>query len=201
MKSLKILVTGLLFFGASAIYAQNEADNKTDRSPSFGVKGGVNFSNVIGDDIGDTSSRTNFHVGVVGELPLADIFSLQAEVLYSGQGFKAKNPVLFGADEAVYKLDYINVPVLAKVYITKGLSIEAGPQFGFKVNEKVEVDGEESDELENAESFDFAVAGGLTFQTEMGLFATGRYTYGFTDVVEDADTRNQVFQIGIGYKF
>jgi len=35
----------------------------------------------------------------------------------------------------------------------------------------------------------------------MGLFASGRYTYGFTDVVEDADTRNSVFQISIGYKF
>jgi len=201
MKSLKIFVTGLLFFGASAMYAQNEADNSSDRSPSFGVKGGVNFANVIGNDIEDTESRTNFHVGVVGELPLADIFSLQAEVLYSGQGFTAKNPGFLGADEIEYKLDYINVPVLAKVYLFKGFSLEAGPQFGFKVNEKIEVDGEESDELDEVKDFEFAVAGGLTFQTDMGLFASGRYNYGFSDLVSDTDTRNSVFQISIGYKF
>ncbi|RZJ67758.1 MAG: PorT family protein [Flavobacterium sp.] len=201
MKSLKFLVTGIMMFGATAIYAQNEADNTTDRTASLGVKGGVNFSNVSGDDIGDTESRTNFHVGLVGELPLADIFSLQAEVLYSGQGFDVKNPVLLGADEATYKLDYINVPVLAKVYLFKGFSLEAGPQFSFKVNEKIEIDGEESDEQDEAEDFDFGVAAGATFQTEMGLFAYGRYNYGFTDVVKDTDIRNAVFQIGIGYKF
>lgn len=203
MKVLKFLVTGILFFGASAIHAQNEADNKTDRTASFGVKGGVNFANIIGDDIGDQSSRTSFHVGVVGELPLADIFSLQAEVLYSGQGFKLKDP-LVGSDDQEYQLDYINVPVLAKLYFTKGLSIEAGPQFSFLVNEEFDTDPDNDPgdtELDEAADFDFGVAAGLTFQTEMGLFASGRYTYGFTDVIEDYDVQNSVFQISIGYKF
>lgn len=49
-------------------------------------------------------------------------------------------------------------------------------------------------------------AGGVTFQTEMGLFATARYTQGVTEIFEDredADNKatNSVFQIGIGYKF
>jgi len=207
MKSLKFLVTGLLIFGASTLQAQNEADNSTDRTPSLGVKGGVNFANLIGNDLDDQRSRTSFHVGVVGELPVADIFSLQAEVLYSGQGVKAKVPaggILGGSDDVEYQLDYINVPVLAKFYITKGLSVEAGPQFDFLVNEEYDFnpDSDPGDvETNNAEKFGFGVAGGLTFQTEMGLFASGRYTYGFTDVIEDADIHNSVFQISIGYKF
>ncbi|RZJ73648.1 porin family protein [Flavobacterium sp.] len=201
MKSLKIFAAGLFLFGATATYAQDKVDNSTTRTPSLGVKGGVNFARIAGDDVGDNDMRTNFHVGLVGELPLADIFSLQAEVLYSGQGAKAKNPGFLGADEIEYKLDYINVPVLAKVYLFKGFSLEAGPQFGFKVNEKIEVDGDETDELDGAEDFEFGAAGGLTFQTEMGLFASGRYNYGFTDLFKDSDSRNSVFQISIGYKF
>ena len=37
------------------------------------------------------------------------------------------------------KMDYINVPVLLNVYVTKGLAVKAGIQPGFKVNSKVKV--------------------------------------------------------------
>src|SRR5690606_4500169 len=103
-----------------------------------------------------------------------------------------------------YQLDYINVPVLAKIYATKGLSFEVGPQFGFKVNEEFDSAPSEDDgdtDLNEAKDFDFGIAGGLTFQTEMGIFASGRYVYGLTDVIEDVNVRNSVFQISIGYKF
>ncbi len=124
------------------------------------------------------------------------------EALYSGQGFKTNLDL--GSGKVEYQLDYINVPVLAKFYIVEGLSIEAGPQFSFKVNEEVDADpnGDGGDfDRDSAETFDFGVAGGLTFQTSMGLFATARYTQGITDVVKDQDIKNSVFQIGIGYKF
>ncbi|RYG43204.1 MAG: hypothetical protein EOO01_21710 [Chitinophagaceae bacterium] len=56
----------------------------------------------------------------------------------------------------------------------------------------------------DAENFEFGVVGGLTFQTEIGLFATGRYNYGFTEIFKSEgvkDIHNSVFQIGVGYKF
>ena len=183
-----------------------EADNTTSRQPSLGVKGGVNFATVTGDDFDSPDSRTSFHVGLVGELPLADILSLQVEALYSGQGFKSDiDGGLIGGDGKVeYQLDYINVPVLAKIYATRGLSFEVGPQFSFKVNEEIDSDANDDGgdlDLNEAKDFDFGIAGGLTFQTDMGLFATGRYIYGVTEIVEDTDVKNSVFQIGIGYKF
>jgi len=175
-------------------------------SPSFGVKGGVNFATVTGDDFDSPDSRTSFHVGLLAEFPLAEIFSLQVEALYSGQGFKSDvNGGIFGGEGKVeYQLDYINVPVLAKVYLIEGLSIEAGPQFSFKVNEEIDADANADGgdlDVNEAEDFEFGVAAGLTFQTKMGLFATGRYNLGITDVVKDQDIKNSVFQIGIGYKF
>lgn len=174
--------------------------------PSFGVKGGVNFANVTGDDFGDQESRTSFHVGVLAEFPLAEIFSLQVEALYSGQGFRTNIPGgLFGGDDRVeYHLDYINVPVLAKVYLIEGLSLEVGPQFGFKVNEKIDFDPTSDDGdwgMGEAKDFDFGIAAGVSFSTQMGLFATGRYVMGVTEVVDNMDAKNSVFQIGIGYKF
>lgn len=201
MKNLKFLTAALLF---GAIQFTNAQESSSTSGVSFGVKGGVNFANVTGDDFEGPEARTSFHVGVLVELPLAEMFSIQAEALYSGQGFKSEINGIGTSDNVEYQLDYINVPVLAKIYVTKGLSLEVGPQFSFKVNEEIDADPNNNAgdfDLDEAESFDFAVAGGLTFQTNSGFFATGRYTYGLTDIVKDADVKNSVFQLGIGFKF
>ena len=194
--------------GAVAVSnAQEDASNSDSMSPSFGVKGGVNFATVTGDDFDSPDSRTSFHVGVFGEFPIAEIFSIQVEALYSGQGFDANFDGPDG-DKAEVQLDYINVPVLAKFYIVKGLSIEAGPQFSFLVNDEFDFNPNSdngdinlSDNGVDTQTFEFGVAGGLTFQTEMGLFATARYNQGITDVIKDVDVKNSVFQLGIGFKF
>ena len=203
MKLFKLLTVSALLLAGAVTYAQDPSNRSM--SPSFGVKGGVNFANITGDDFDDADGRTSFHVGVLAEFPLAEIFSLQVEALYSGQGWKSNVTIPGIVDEEVeYQLDYINVPVLAKVYVFEGLSLEVGPQFSFKVNEEFDNDptGDGGDyDLDEAESFEFGVAAGLTFQTKMGLFATGRYTQGMTDVVKDVDAKNQVWQLGIGYKF
>lgn len=190
-----------------AVTATTAQDNsQSSLSPSFGVKGGVNFATISGDDFDSPDSRTSFHVGVFGEFPVAEIFSVQVEALYSGQGFESNvDGGLVGGDGNVeYQLDYVNVPVLAKFYLMEGLSIEAGPQFSFKVNEEIDADANADGgdwDLNEAKDFEFGVAGGLTFQTSMGLFATARYIQGITDIFEDADAKNSVFQLGIGYKF
>lgn len=199
-KLFKLLsVSALLIGTVSVSSAQDKSSNKESMTPSFGIKGGVNLATVTGSDFDSPDSRTSFHVGLVGEMPIADILSIQAEVLYSGQGFDF-TPIP-GGDKAEFQLDYINVPVLAKVYVFKGLSLEVGPQFGFLVNEKVDFKSGEDVELDNAKKFDFGVAGGLTFQTDMGLFASGRYVYGVTDIYDNVNIKNSVFQIGLGYKF
>src|SRR5690606_23284410 len=122
---------------------------------------------------------------------------------YSGQGFDYDFEGPEG-DKVEYQLDYLNIPVLAKFYLTPGLSIEAGPQFSFVVNEEIDFDplGDGGDlDQSNAESFEFGGAVGLTFQTASGFFASGRYNHGFTDIIEDLDVQSAVFQIGVGYKF
>jgi len=208
MKLFKLLSASALMLGAVAVSnAQEDASNSDSMSPSFGVKGGVNFATVTGDDFDSPDSRTSFHVGVFGEFPIAEIFSIQVEALYSGQGFDANFNGPDG-DKAEVQLDYISVPVLAKFYIVKGLSIEAGPQFSFLVNDEFDFNPNSDngdinlgDNGVDTQTFEFGVAGGLTFQTEMGLFATARYNQGITDVIKDVNVKNSVFQLGIGFKF
>jgi len=104
----------------------------------FGVKGGINSSTFSGDGFGDfdnPDSRTSFNLGLLAEIPVSDKFSVQPEVLYSGQGYDIVSRD--NANDVEYQLDYINVPVLAKYYLVDGLSLEAGPQIGFLVNSEI----------------------------------------------------------------
>ena len=91
--------------------------------------------------------------------------------------------------------------------ITDRLSIEAGPQFSFLVDDSGAVFQEISDgaservEGKKPESFDFAIAGGASLKIAGGLFAQARYTIGLTEISKNAEAKNAVFQLGLGYMF
>ncbi len=173
---------------------------------SFGAKAGVNFASLNGDE--DFDGRTSFFVGAVVEFEISESFSLQPELLYSSQGAKSS----FSEDgfdfEAKYKLDYLNIPIMAKYYVTEGFSIEAGPQVGFLLSAKAdyEEDGESDSEdiKDDLSSVDFGLNFGLGYKLDSGLNFGARYNLGLSNVADsegDIDIKNGVFQLSIGYFF
>ncbi|WP_417874952.1 porin family protein [Xanthomarina gelatinilytica] len=212
MKKL-ILITGLFIFSTTLLHAQ--ADSKAIQ---LGVKGGVNSTKITGDDIDDVKSRTSFNVGLLAEIPITERFSLQPEVMYSGQGFDVKEidqDNIFDTNENIeYQLDYIQVPVLLKAYLVKGLSIEAGPQFGFKIHEELDFqpnndggDIEINEDDSYVKDFDTGLVLGTAYKFDNGFFVNGRYNMGLTNIFEDntifenVDAKNAVWQFGIGFMF
>lgn len=195
-----ILIIALVLFGTTTMSAQEKWN--------FGVKGGVNFATITGDGFDSPDSRTSFNAGLLAEIPIADRFSIQPEVLYSGQGFDAEeidqDNVFDNDDNVEYQVDYISVPLLAKFYLVDGLSIQAGPSFNFKVNEELDYepnsDGGDFDG-DRFEDFDFGGAAGLEYKFNNGFFIQGRYTYGFSKMIDDEDVHNSVFQAGVGFMF
>jgi hypothetical protein len=168
----------------------------------FGARGGANFATVAGDDYESPDSRTSFYAGLVAEAPLSDRLSLQPEVFYSGQGFDITDEE--NAVDAEFQVDYIQVPVLLKVYLVDGINIHAGPQFGFKINEEVDFDPNEDEgdfDTDSIKDFDFQLASGVEYKFPGGFFIQGRYTYGFSEMIEDSDVHNSVFSAGIGVMF
>ena len=163
---------------------------------NFGIKAGSNFSNFQGDVNSD--GITSFHAGGVLELNIVPTFSVQAEGLFSSQGGKAKyeEDGVVGVARDI-NLDYISVPVLAKFYILPNtLSLTAGPQFSFLVND--------ADEVLDTKKFDLAASGGVELKIIAGLFAQARYNIGLTNVNGDevrGDVKNGVFQLSVGYFF
>lgn len=160
----------------------------------YGVRAGLNISNLKGSDIGAVNPRLAYYAGFYKEATLIPkILYLVPEAQYSSQGFKS---VLIGGGEKEYTIDYINVPVLMKLYLLKAFSLEAGPQFGFKIN-----DNYESLSGNDIETFDPGFAGGLGINFPFGLSFEARYTHGFKSIIKNTNARDQVFQLGAAFQF
>ncbi len=164
----------------------------------FGAKAGLNFA-ILQPDLNDPTTRTAAHLGAVAEISLSEKLSIQPELLYSAQGTKDESD-----DDEIVRLDYLTMPVLAKLYLTDNLSLEAGPQIGLLLKAEVEDDGETIDIKDNTKSTDLGVVVGLGYKLGSGLNFGARYTLGsdVNDLEEDPDKfANRVFQLFVGYIF
>ncbi len=161
---------------------------------NLGVKGGLNFATLTGGNNAEIGWTTDFNLGVMAEIKISDKFSLQPELMYSGQGY--------GSDidsEGRIALNYLNIPLMSKYYVTKGLSLEAGPQIGFLLSTK----GGTNTNKDQFKTTDFGVNFGVGYKLDNGLYFSARYNLGLTDInnidgISDKN-RNGVFQLSIGY--
>jgi hypothetical protein len=192
----------LMLFAAAAVFVLS---NVNAQEVSFGVKAGVNFASIGGDDSDGLDGLTSFHVGGVAFIGISEKFAVQPEVVYSAQG--AKYSASEGYD-GKYKLGYINVPVLAKFTLAEGFSIEAGPQIGFLISAKEEYNSTgDSGEVDVKDAFkgtDFAAAIGLGYRMESGLNFAARYNLGLANIADasdEVDIKNNVIQVSVGYNF
>jgi len=210
MKPITIIFINALLLCSFSMTAQETNENE-DKEPEiafntfgFSAKGGFNFATATkGAGENPPDARTSIYLGGAVEIPVVkNIFSAQAEVLYSRQGFERNYSYLGEEYQTLYKLDYINIPLLAKYYVLKGFSLEAGPQFSFLINDKIgnSLDDEER-KNEEINNFDMGLAAGITFQFNSGLFINGRYNHGFKEIFKDSEGKNMVIQFGLGYKF
>ncbi|KAF2330237.1 porin family protein [Flavobacterium daemonense] len=169
----------------------------------FGVKGGLNLANFTGDF--DTNLKAGFHIGGFAEIKIIERLAIQPELLFSTQGARY-NMDGGGKDSGAYKLNYINVPVLAKFYVTKKFTVESGPQIGFLVSAKNE-SRDIKDAYKTADyGFNFGAGYNFTDNFSVGL----RYTVGLSgiydrDYVDFSDyydsTKNSNLQLSLAYKF
>lgn len=174
---------------------------KAQESVLFGAKAGVNFTNMNSDSFSESNTMTGLNLGLLAEITLTNKFSLQPEVLYSTHGTDADILQYGGGPiSREYILEYIQVPVLAKLFLTESLSLEAGPSFNFLVNGKL--DGEESD---FGSSFEFGGALGASYKFGGSFFGSVRYMHGITDAFDgdnyDYNKTNYGFQVGVGFMF
>lgn len=102
----------------------------------WGFTAGLNQSTFAGDGLGPTSSRHGFVGGVDLVTPFKPNFSTQLEALYSMKGMKSLGSS--SSNYAMFKLDYIELPVLLRADASLTSAVKAfaftGPSFGFRVS-------------------------------------------------------------------
>jgi hypothetical protein len=196
----------------------------------LGAKAGLNYSNFnLSSDGRLYSTKYHFgggyHVGGYALFSLKKKLSVQPELLYSNQVQYFTTPNYSNLKNT---LNYINIPIVFKYYLTGSLNVQAGPQFGVLTSSKGDLNQIQGGNIAGPPVFnqdlssylkstDFSIVFGAGINLIPKLNLTFRYTVGITDINKNsggaafpdglepafstAYTRNQVLQVSLGYAF
>ena len=184
----------------------------------IGIKAGINFANVTKASDINASSQTGFLVGVFLAPPSKGVMGYRTELIYSRQGYSYESNTNTGN----VNLDYILLPQLMCINITKFVQIQAGFQMAFLVNAKVDSNATNSSSnpygkaMDYYNKFDYGFAGGVEVHPFMGLLVGARYNISFGNLYKDpssyppgttpdfvpkVDVKNNVLQVFVGWTF
>ena len=199
---------------------------------SYGLRSGVNFSKWEGDDlqvIEDLLDKTDgylvtkgtkgFHVGGYVHIPISEVFSFEPGLQYSKKGYSIKGdfqiPVLkyLGINaRAQVQSHYIDIPLVLKANVVKGLQVYAGPQVSYLVrsslNAKLGILGisifnKGFGITQRFNKIDIGLTGGIGYEFDNGLNIQAGYDYGLSklDKNDNYAAYNRVVKISMGFTF
>ncbi|MDP2415080.1 porin family protein [Daejeonella sp.] len=203
MKKVLILAIGVLFAGAA-------------EAQTFGIKGGVNFSNIIktNDRNFNTEFKPGLNAGLFVDIPVVEGLAFSPELMFSQKGYKTTGTSLLGvANEYSVTSNFIEIPILAKISAADKFSIYVGPQVSFLASTKEKFtrgDATYQNKIRNEnENLKKSLVGGviglgvgLTDQ----LSLQGRYALDLQKNNENGSSetpiyKNQVIQTSLAYRF
>jgi len=194
------------YFGDSDL-EPGTSGSKSTRNDHYGLKGGMNISDMSTDPAGleDSDQLHSFAIGAWYGLPLNQRFTFQPEMFYSVKGDAASE----GGYTTSTKVSYLDVPVLAKMAFMHDASVRpslfAGPSMALNLSAKSKFEGEgsdiEVDVKDQLNTFDlgFVVGGGVDIPwsgRSVGLEL--RYSKGITNAAGDeanGDAHNNVLAV------
>jgi hypothetical protein len=184
-----VVVTATALLTSVSVYAQEQTDGDTTLTAKFGIKGGFNLTSLYVNDVSSEHMKAGWNAGIFAKLPVTKGFSIQPELLYSVKGAQETyNNILQGSGVYRFNLNYIELPVLAVVNLTKNFNINAGGYAAYLVSANVKdvnndgtIEGATNLDAGNFKRWDFGLVGGLGF--DVGAFTLGaRYNYGLTHI-------------------
>lgn len=193
-----------------------------------GVKAGMNITNLKGDDVEDMDAKIGFTFGGFVTYQINESFSLQPELLFTMKGAKSEysdyeeeeDYEYYEKYEDTYSLNYLEIPVLAKMAIPMSGNVQPcvfiGPSLGINLSAKYDEDysykeyedgeliysesGSEDGDIDDNESIDFGLNFGAGVKYNNITF-DARYNLGLSDVIKDVKAQNSVFSFMLGYCF
>jgi hypothetical protein len=180
----------------------------------IGLKAGVNFANVTNASSINSSNRSGFMIGAFLSPSSKGIISSRTELIYSKQGYSFAS----GTQTGKVDLDYIILPQLMGINITKFFQLQFGAQMAFLINAKADstnnngMSGTYPSIMNYYNKFDYAFAVGAEIHPFKGLLVGARYNVGLGKLYKNletgqmpsfsvADAKNNVVQIFAGWRF
>lgn len=200
--SLMLIITLFGFFGQHQLQAQG--------NHCFGLKGGLNASNLYANELNDENVRLGFHVGGFAQVLCSKNFALQTELLYSTKGSLVRYDAI--DQDVKYNLSYLDMPLLLVFKIGKVAEIHAGGYASYLLDARISysgdvVNGVDKIDRDNLKSYDYGLAAGAGLN--IGAMQVGvRYNYGLvalakTDAAKTflGDAKNSNAQIFLAFNF
>ena len=207
-------------------------NNIINAQVTYGVRSGVNYATWKGDDIQIiqdlvdktdgyivTKGRTGMHIGGYVHIPISETFAFEPGLEYSKKGYSLKGdfqiPVLkyLGINaRAQVQSHYIDIPLVVRANVYKGLNVYAGPQVSYlmrsTLNAKLGVLGitifnKGVGITERFNKVDMGLTGGIGYQFNNGLNLQAGYDYGLSklDKNDNYSAYNRVVKVSVGYSF
>lgn len=231
-------LTVILFISVvmvTLISASASAQGITGKGVKIGLNGAKlagDFGDVLNDGLVslgftnvsvDEKRRIGFSAGAFFTYSINEMFAVQPEILFTMKGSKYDTEATLSGitvkTTATEKLNYLEIPVLAKVVIpVEGKfspNLFAGPYFAIKLSAKVKAEATVSGITVEAEaddddvrSFDYGMVfgGGVDYSLATGKVTFDvRYSLGLRDIYDTSGTdfsvKNSVISAMIGYSF
>lgn len=196
MKMQTNLLCALTLFLSASFGMLHAQDNNVNTE--FGVKGGFNMSNLYNNNADDENILYGFNAGVYATLPVSDFIAIQPEILFTTKGAELEYNNAFASGATKFKLNYIEVPLLVRVNVTKNFNIHAGGYASYLVSSKVSGDGDfnfdEDIDTDDLNKFDAGLSAGVGVDfnpISIGL----RYNYGLTTIGKERTVAGTTYTV------
>ncbi|GAB2954935.1 hypothetical protein GCM10027048_20640 [Hymenobacter coalescens] len=171
----------------------------------LGVKAGLNLSGAGAVTPVGPHNLARLAAGAVGRYPLGtgNVWSLQAELLYSGKGTESEGLGAPAVPLFVHRLSFYEMPLLARVTV-RGLALEAGPQLSYLFGSEYRTATDVHYERRGLRLFQVGYAAGLSGDLPDNFFLSLRLARDLTSRLKPAarsypDHLNYAFQLQLGY--
>ncbi len=206
--------------------------NSTKAQITYGVQAGATIANWKGDalqslnDVVDlsngfvtTKSKTGISIGGYVNIPVTDKISFEPGLQYAQKGYIMQGDLKVDAlkflgvnASAKVEAHYIDIPLVLKAELAKGLSIYAGPQVSYLVKNNLHLNAgilgislynDRLDITDNFNRVDMGLAGGIGYKFDNGLNIKAGYDYGLSklDKNDNFKAYNRVAKISVGFSF
>jgi hypothetical protein len=169
----------------------------------FGIKGGTNITKIEGQSF-KNEFRYGYSLGGFAELGFGGRLGLQTEVLFNEYQSRVDSTFSHVYQNAgnisTYKdvkLNYLTIPVLLNYKLGSFMSLQAGPQFGIKMNSDKTLLDNGKDAFRSG---DLSMVGGVQLHILM-LRISGRYVVGLqniSDIQDQNKWKNRGYQLAVG---